>query len=171
MVKSGVVLFLRYPTPFPIWDSNPIGTNTYTREAYEPSHYHLCVFLHQPTALKTRILVTTSWRGFRHPKPLKGGGGGAFFHHAGIRQSTCPMLKTLETFHLSGSWIETFLLDDIWALLLISKQLQNYSSPIYLYQRCNFGGCSRGGGNWETLRIPARKIGVHLREDEGNHHP
>ena len=33
------------------------------------------------------------------------------------------------------------------------------------------GGCSRGGDNWGTLRIPFGKIGVHLREDLGNHHP
>ena len=36
------------------------------------------------------------------------------------------------------------------------------------------GGCSRGGGNWGTLKIPFGKIGGglgNIRNDYGNHHP
>ena len=35
------------------------------------------------------------------------------------------------------------------------------------------GGCSRGGGNWGTLRIPREDWGTlgNIREDWGNHHP
>ena len=35
------------------------------------------------------------------------------------------------------------------------------------------GGCSRGVGNWGTLRIPREDWGTlgNIREDYGNHHP
>ena len=35
------------------------------------------------------------------------------------------------------------------------------------------GGCSRGGCNWGTLRIPREDWGTlgNIREDYGNHHP
>ena len=35
------------------------------------------------------------------------------------------------------------------------------------------GGCSRGGGNWGTIRIPREDWGTlgNIRKDYGNHHP
>ena len=42
-----------------------------------------------------------------------------------------------------------------------------------VYCRVLKGGCSRGGGNWGTLRIPREDWGTleNIREDYGNHHP
>ena len=63
-----------------------------------------------------------------------------------------------------------------WAMVVLPSKMcapvwsEKPRRPWVLIGVLKGGGCSKGAGNWGTLRILREDMG-NLREDEGNHHP
>ena len=78
------------------------------------------------------------------------------------------MSEASPKFNLS-KWCDTWHLWWVWYERLNDTRKSTQFTNIVGFLR----GCSRGGGNWGTLRIPREDWGTlgNILEDYGNHHP